>query len=144
MYIYLASDRPLPLVSWDEDRPAFCATELESYDLAVEKQFSKPFTVFLGAHTGCSCGFAYDNEPLEDEIDRSEDRDARESVRQLVEYLSEQTKLSSLEMFACWNGDQSDIPKSTLTVKPDYFMGAEFPIGDEPTLFLIDKVSCPT
>ena len=139
-YLYLASDRALPLIKWEETRPTFNVDALHDYDLGVLKQFSKPNVVFLGAHTGCSCGFAYDSEPPESEDELKEDRDARESVRLLVEYLREQGKESSLEMFACWNGDQGEAPLETLSVSPDYFLHpSEFPVGDEPVFFRIEN-----
>jgi hypothetical protein len=139
-YLYLAGDNVLPLIKWEESRPAFNVDDLHDYDLGVLKQFSKPHIVFLGAHTGCSCGFLYDSEPPEDEDEAEEDRDARESVKLLVTYLTEQAKTSSLEIFACWNGDQGENPVETLLVNPDYFYDPlEFPIGDEPTFFTINK-----
>ena len=134
-YLYLASDEPLPLIQ----TPAFNVAELQDYDVEAKKQFSKAFTVFLGAYTGCSCGFAYDSEPNEDEREEIEDRNARESVQALVSYLEEQVKRSSLEIFACWNGEQGDPPLSTLSVAPQYFVADEWPISDEPTLLLLNK-----
>ena len=138
-YLYLASDAPLPLIEWEESRPAFNVAELQDYDLDVVKQFTKPHIVFLGAHTVCSCCFAYDSEPPEDEREEMEDRDARESVRELIQFLSDEAQKSPLELFACWNGDQGETPVETLTVSPNYFCGSEFPVGDEPTMFLINK-----
>jgi len=138
-YLYLASDEQLPLIPWSEVKPAFNVAELQDYDLEARKQFSKTCVVFLGAYTGCSCGFAYDGEPNEDERDRIDDQDARESVRALVSYLEEQVKRSSLEIFACWNGEQGDPPQSTLNVAPDYFVAEEWPIGHEPILLLLSK-----
>ena len=140
-YLYLASDKELPLIKWEENRPAFNVAELQDYDLDVLKQFSKPHVVFLGAHTGCSCGFAYDSEPPENEDQANEDRDARESVKLLVQYLKEQAGMNSLEIFACWNGDQGETPVATLSVEADYFFHpSEFPIGDDPTFISISKL----
>lgn len=137
-YLYLASDKELPLIKWEESRPAFNVDELHDYDLDVLKQFSKPHVVFLGAHTGCSCGFGFDSETPADMDEAREDRDARESVRLLVQYLREQAEESSLEMFSCWNGDQGETPTETLSVQTEYFANlTEFPISDEPTFFLV-------
>jgi hypothetical protein len=140
-YLYLASDNELPLIKWEESRPAFNVDELHDYDLGVLKQFSMPHVVFLGAHTGCSCGFAYDSEPPENEDQADEDRDARNSVKLLVQYLREQAGKSSLEMFACWNGDQGENPVTTLSVQPEYFAHPlKFPIGDDPIFISISKL----
>ncbi|MDI1241792.1 MAG: hypothetical protein PSX80_07715 [bacterium] len=140
-YLYLASDEELPLIKWEESRPAFNVDQLQDYDLDVVKQFSKPYMVFLGAHTSCGCGFLYDSEPRVSEDEVQDDQDARASVKLLVAYLEEQAKRSSLELFACWNGDQGEVPVERISVKPGYFdHPTEFPIGDEPTFFTISKI----
>ncbi|CAN5244912.1 hypothetical protein BH20ACI2_BH20ACI2_20070 [soil metagenome] len=139
-YLYLASDADLPLVEWQENDRAYNVAELEHYDVEVKKRFSKSHIVFLGAHTGCSCGFLYDSAPYDDKRDEIEDEAARESIQKLVEYLSAQAKNSSLELFACWNGDQGEEPSTTLNIAPSYFIGTEFPLGEEPTLLRVDKI----
>ena len=137
-YLYLASDKELPLIKWEETRPAFNVAELQDYDVDVVKQFSKPHMVFLGAYTGCSCGFSYDSEAPEDEEEAREDRNARDSVKELVEYLKKCANESDLEMFACWNGDQGETPSDTLSVQPEYFANlSEFPTTEKPTFFLV-------
>ncbi len=64
-----------------------------------------------------------------------EDALSRESVRQLSEYLSGIIKSDSVEMFACWDGDQEAEPEERLTVTPDYFGGEAF--GFKEKQFLV-------
>jgi hypothetical protein len=139
-YLYLGSNSTLPLIEWQEADPAFNVAELQDYDSGVVKQFSKSSIVFLGSHTGCSCGFLYDGEPFEDENEKIEDADARESVRKLVEYLTVQSANDSLELFVCWNGDQGDEPVKVLAIEPGFFIGDEFPLGDHPTFLTIEQL----
>jgi hypothetical protein len=54
---YLATDRPVDLIPWSESAPAFNVVPLSEVDAKVTSQFSKPSVVYVGAHTGCSCGF---------------------------------------------------------------------------------------
>lgn len=114
-YLYLASDKELPLIKWEESRPAFNVDKLHDYDLDVLKQFSKPHVVFLGAHTGCSCGFGFDSEPPADMDAAREDREARESVRLLVQYLRKQGEESSRNVFLLERRSRRDTDRNALS-----------------------------
>ena len=106
MVLYVAADRPLPLVAWDERDPAFHVTELPDSEAAVRARFSKPYVYYAGSHEGCGCGFSYgwwDG----DEPERT--APARESVRRLRAYLEAATRAAGpLELYACWSGDEGD------------------------------------
>jgi hypothetical protein len=99
---YLAASVPLP------ERPAtipvspLTVLALEADDDAVRRQFSKAHIYKLGAHTGCSCGFAFTAE-----FDLDSAAAPRESIRDLRSYLaSALTTAGTLELFVCWEGDQ--------------------------------------
>ncbi|MFN2510542.1 MAG: hypothetical protein ABR568_03750 [Pyrinomonadaceae bacterium] len=134
MMVYIAADNPLPLIEWQENVTAFCVSELTEDEKKVSKQFSKPFLAYAGSFGGCSCGFSYGEDAIEDEDDRREDALSRESVRQLSEYLSPLVKNGSIEIFACWDGDQEAEPEETQTVTPDYFGGEEFSFKEKQFL----------
>ena len=51
--VYLASDKPLPLVEWNEKQPKFNVLPLDDRDTQVTKQFRNPFVVYAGSHEGC-------------------------------------------------------------------------------------------
>ena len=59
MMIYIASDRPLPLIDWQDEFPAFHVRELREEEMAVRTHFKKPYVYYAGSHEGCGCGFAY-------------------------------------------------------------------------------------
>ena len=84
MMVYIAANEPLELIEWVEDS-LFCVTELSKDELRVRKQFSKPFVYYAGSYEGCSCGFSYGENPIEDEDDERQDAAGRESVRLLSE-----------------------------------------------------------
>jgi hypothetical protein len=88
MMVYIAADNALPLIEWQENVTAFCVSELSEDEKRVSRQFSKPFLAYAGSYGGCSCAFSYGGYPVEEEVDAREDALARESVRQLSEYLS--------------------------------------------------------
>jgi hypothetical protein len=108
--VYIASDSQLPLIGWDENKPSFHVAELNGeYDEKVRLQFSKPFVYYVGSHTNCGCGFAFSGF-IKDEDDMTE---TSQSMKQLSNYLSEVTQTYSvIELYVCWEGDQSE--------KPDY------------------------
>jgi len=136
MAVYIAADNPLPLLEWQEDVTVFCVSELTEDEKRVSKQFSKPFLAYAGSLGGCSCGFSYGDEPVEDEDDRKQDALSRESVRQLSEYLSRLVKDGSIEIFACWEGDQEAEPEEEQSVTPDYFGGEAFSFKEKQFLIV--------
>jgi hypothetical protein len=124
--LYLASDRELPEVPWDEAAPAFNTQPLTESEVPVKKQFSLPFVTYLGSHHGCGCGFI----PSDfDEPDEKENR--KKTVQALLLYLGEILKNGlQLEMFLCWEGDQLEIPVKRKTMSVNEFMSSEFPLAE--------------
>ena len=92
--LYLAADRPLPLWPFDPKAPALNIAELSPDELRVRRQFSKPFVYSVGAHTQCGCGF-----------------DRGQANADLRNYLAAAVSAAgSLELLACWDGDQAAEP----------------------------------
>ncbi len=139
MTIYIAADNPLPTIEWQENITPFWVSELSEDEKRVEKQFTKPFVAYAGSYEGCGCGFTYDDEPIEDDDDARRDKLSRESVKQFSEYLSNLVKNGSVELFACWDGDQEAEPEEKLTVTPDYFGGEEFAFEEKQFLMVVQK-----
>ncbi|MEZ5316209.1 MAG: hypothetical protein R2752_02300 [Vicinamibacterales bacterium] len=127
MAVYAAADAPLPLVEWDTAQPAFNVHPLEPRDEPVRRHFTRPFVVFVGAHTGCACGFAYGAFAPRDDLERAEDARARASVTALRRYLTAAVaELGVVELFSCWEGDQGAEARHRLEVGPDHFGGEAF------------------
>ncbi len=107
MVLYVAADKPLPLITWDENNPKFHVTELNEYSAGVRKQFSKPYVYYLGSDQGCGCGFSYGQFVNDDE-----ELESRESVLRLSKYLSQAVALAGpLELYSCWSGDEEEPPE---------------------------------
>ena len=125
--LYIASDKPLPLIEWVEAEPAFCVLQLHEDEKVVRKQFLLPYVVYAGSFEGCSCGFAYDEEPIEnDEYEKQYDAQARESVRKLGAYVLSIAEDASVEIFACWEGEQEQEPNKRLIIDRTFFEGPKF------------------
>ncbi len=136
--VYIAANNPLPLIQWQENITTFCVTELTEDEYKVKKQFSKPFIGHLGSYEGCSCGFYIEHDkPGDDEDDKRRDELARESVKQLSAYLSNIVKNGSIEIFACWQGNEEREPVERIIVAPNYFGGEEFGFGDRQFIEVI-------
>jgi hypothetical protein len=82
--------------------------------------------MYLGAYTGCSCGFSYGTETASN-TEPDEVAAARNSTHALREYI-EGMLLSEpeVELFACWEGDQSEAEINRRVVEPAYFGGNGF------------------
>ena len=60
--LYIASSKPLPLVPWDPEKPAFHVIPLPDDRPAVRKLFRHPHIYYVGSHEGCSCAFNYEHD----------------------------------------------------------------------------------
>jgi hypothetical protein len=101
--VFIASDQPLPLVGWDEAEPAFNVMPVSEHEEVVRRQFSLAYAVYAGAHTGCSCGFRSDDE---DPASLAQSRAA------LLKYIEEAAATGPVEVFACWEGDWAESPRT--------------------------------
>lgn len=117
LMLYIATAEPLPVASSVD-------LSIESVDAArqtVTQWFSYPSVRFVGAHTGCSCGFPsvmaespieyYEGMPL-----LSDDRVADlRSVRALIELIRQViTPSQHVELYPVGDGDESQAPKGVI------------------------------
>ena len=84
MALFIAADEPLPIIAWQESEPAFHVQNPSESEQRVRRQFTKTHVYYLGAHTYCSCGFAYGQSPLTDEANQAEEAAGRRSVAALA------------------------------------------------------------
>ena len=85
----------------------------------VRQVFSLPHVRFVGAHTGCSCGFTHilSEEPVEYfEAMFPDDRDEKdfESVRALLDLIRPHVSAGGVEMYPVWNGEEALPPKGAI------------------------------
>ncbi len=125
--VYIAAERPLPLVELADDKSAISVQELSENEQRMARRFSKPYVYYIGAYEGCSCGFSYGQYPVDNEYDQKQDLAARKSVRQLAEYLSNAVEqVGNIEMLVCWAGEEGKEVKSRSMMTPSDFGGETF------------------
>src|SRR5262249_3261522 len=123
---------PLPMVPWRESHPAFNVQSLSDSEQAVKKHFTKANVYYLGAHTGCSCGFQYGPVPPTTDEDRREEAAGRQSVASLREYLKQAVQDGrEVELFSSWEGDWHEENVERMEVSPDWFSGESFRLPEK-------------
>jgi hypothetical protein len=124
--LYIASDKQLLQIPWDQDARAFHTQEFSELDLPVKAQFSFPNVIYLGSHLGCSCGFmAVDNEDQKEQAARTE------TVESLSRYLENVLRNGAhLEMFLCWEGDQTQHRIAEKLLFTQDFLDVRFPLEE--------------
>ncbi len=127
LVVYLAADRPLPLIPWDEHARGFHVTELTGEkDEAVRGQFTKPYVYYAGSHTICGCGFNYGQYP-DAEDDPEELALTQKTLRDMSEYLAGALEDGAIiELFACWEGDQAARVEHRREIVPDTIRAGGF------------------
>jgi hypothetical protein len=122
MVVYVASDYPLPTWPFDRVRPGFHVAELSEHETPVRRHFSKPFVYYVGSHESCGCGFQYgEYEGFEDDADLPEKRESR---RRLAEFLAVALQHQpTVEVFACWSGDEAAEPEHRGRIRPADLVG---------------------
>ena len=115
MVLYAAADAALEIVPERDPPGTFSARPITAAEAAVRQHFSKQHIYFIGAHTGCSCGFAFGN-------GGDEDDEGRASVRELRKYLERSlASVGPLELYACWDGEESEPTESRTVVQVSDF-----------------------
>lgn len=127
MELFVASDRPIDLSSGWNAEPYLTIEPAEHVEGAIARLFSFPHIRFLGAHTGCSCGFEYGlNEPGS-EAERESEEAGRKSVEALRAFLETYLRMgAALELISCWEGKKWPDPHRATQVSPAYFGGPSF------------------
>jgi hypothetical protein len=115
LYIGTAEDLPV------ESSKDLTVESVEPARQAVAQWFSQPVVRFVGAHTGCSCGFpsVIAESPVEYYEGMSLESDDREadlrSVRALIELLDQAAARSSrVELYPVADGDEAKPPKGVI------------------------------
>lgn len=130
--LYVASNSELPLLPWNENDPGFHVTELSERDKSVKSKFKNKHVYYAGAYEGCGCGFQAGEYPgyEDDEIDLK-----MKSLSGLADYLDEQLLNGlDIELFGCWDGDQTLSVENKRTVSPETIRSQEFWFKDREYL----------
>ena len=116
LMLYIGTRDPLPR----SESPDLSIEDIDELRRNVARWFQSPEVGFVGAHTGCSCGFPsviadppleyYEGMPL-----GSDDRGADlRSVRALIDLLRHTTRAGPVELYPIADGDESKPPRGAI------------------------------
>jgi hypothetical protein len=138
MAVFISAADPLPFVAWDPGAPGFHLQALSEAEAPVRARLRHPHVYFLGAHTGCSCGFNYGLRDVNRPEDRAEDLASEASVRSLRAYLEAAVAAQGeVDVLATWDNDWAREPRQ-VHVTPAWFGGATFEMP-EHTRFRVTR-----
>ena len=127
MMLYIGTREDLPLRATADLRIEEVTAE------AVRQLFSLPHVHFIGAHTGCSCGFpsVTADVPIEFYPGMLDDNPEREadlrSVAALLGLIAEQTSQGDeVQLYPVWNGEEGQPPKGTIELAPERLAANQF------------------
>jgi hypothetical protein len=119
--VYIGSDKPLPLIDWNENERAFNVSELTKYEQNTAAQFKLPYVYNAGSHLGCGCGF------LREFKDEEELVLVKENYSKLNAYLEKAREMgASNQVFSCWDGDQEAKPEHREEINLNRLIEAKF------------------
>lgn len=129
LMLYIGTITPLPLVADGDLR----IEEVEPARESVRRWFSMPTVHFVGAHTGCSCGFPsvtaetpveyFDGMRLESD-DRAADL---RSVRALIGLVAQAVERDGrVELYPVWDGEEGNPPKGVIELTQETLVADRF------------------
>src|SRR5262249_30651226 len=120
LMLYLATSIEQPLQSGAD----LSVEEVDSANADVRQWFSLPNVRFIGAHTGCSCGFPsiLSETPIEYYEGMFDDPEQREpdlrSLRLLIELVRQHVEATgSVELYPVWHLEESAPPQGTIELR---------------------------
>ena len=119
MACYIASDVQLPATTpWSEADPGFYVTDLQPDERErVRRTLSLPHFRYVGAFTGCSCGYRSFAEGAT-EPTTEDDSAAQSDHEAFAHYLEGLPVGSSLQLLVCWEGDEAEEPRHRRSLRP--------------------------
>ena len=122
LMLYMATRGDVPVRS----SPEMSVEEVEPSREAVRQWFSLPVVRFIGAHTGCSCGFPHiiAEEPFEYFEGMFNEGEARaadlRSVESLLALIREHVSAAGeVQLYPTWDGEEGSPPKGAIEVTLD-------------------------
>ena len=132
MAVFIAAAEPLPFIAWNAAAPAFHLQAIPAAEDGVRSRLAGPHVYFLGAHTGCSCGFNYGLRDVRNAEDQAEEAASRASVAALRLYLRQAVLTQGdVELWSTWDEDATSEPEQRLDVTPDWFDGETFAMPEK-------------
>jgi len=134
LMVYLATSGDQPLQS----APDLTVEEVESSRTAVQQWFTLPIVRFIGAFTGCSCGFpsVIAEELIEyfdGMLDGHPDLEAQlRSVQSLLFLIqSHVAAAGEVQLYPVWDGEEGRPPKGTINVNVESLRTETFFLNEQ-------------
>jgi hypothetical protein len=127
LVLYVGTTNDIPLVPWDEKKPAFNVAILSSdYEKQALRHFGEMKVHYLGSDKGCGCGFRQVEDVQFAELqEAAKERQANHDA--LVEYLKKlPPQKIPVKIYACWSGDEELPISSCRTIALDEITKPEF------------------
>lgn len=102
--VYIGTNQEQATSSWVQHETLLYLAELSEVDEIVKTKFTKTYVYYVGAETGCSCGFAWEVEYFND----PEEQEYKKSPQQLIDFIATLTEKESIEFYSCWEGDWNE------------------------------------
>jgi len=113
--IYIASDKPLKTIDWDENNRKLNVNKIDSKDKIIKKIFSKPHIYYIGSHLKCGCGFFYESSLTPDCDEREVAKQVIQSQKELKKYIRQSLgKCKEIELYVSWEGEKEKGPLKTI------------------------------
>ena len=129
--LYIGTDISCKTSKWSAHDPKFYIEDLQEKDKNVVHQFSKPYIYNAGSWRGCGCGFFAEPEWTESENHYEEIENTTKCISDFVAFLNRiLQKSDGIELFVCWEGDQSKRPERKLEVIAGDLLGHSLPIKE--------------
>jgi hypothetical protein len=132
LMLYLATSDDQPMRS----SPELSVEEVEASRESVRQWFSLPTVRFIGAHTGCSCGFPHviAEEPVEyfdGMFDGHREADLRSVDSLLVIVREHVTATGEVQLYPVWDGEEGNPPKGVIRVGLDSLNRETFVLNEQ-------------
>lgn len=129
MMIYMATDKPVNEIPWNEDKPAFHVVSVNEKGLphwgseeisrvqnALKNIFKPKLHYYIGSSEGCGCNFAHATLQEKDDSITPVDygvvsKNQEQEILPFFEYLTELSRdLLYIEIYGRWAGDEGLSP----------------------------------
>lgn len=128
--VFVGTNHPLPELPLDRKHRAFNTRAMKRSPRALDTSF----TVEVGSHTGCACGFINDDK---------DDASAKESRQQLLDYVTTASLRGEVSVLFAWANDTRP-PKTRTATSAEGIFEVDFDtvFDGQPELFYVE-VSSP-
>lgn len=132
LVVYIASDQELPEIPWDASSPQFHVDVIDDREKAINRHLTLPHVAYAGSNQGCGCGFRKPVDMPEEFLEPDELEESQANYNALASYIANLQKYgASLEIYACWDGDQAHPSESESRVAAEELASRNFTLEEK-------------